>query len=349
MTGSQSAAEATRGVGREVPTLSVVMPVFNEAASLPATIEALVRAVQKSTLEVELVLVDDGSNDGSADVAQTVLAGRLPVRLVAQENRGRFEARRAGLDAATAELVLLLDARVQVEQRAIEFVTSQVEAGALVWTAHVHVDDQGNPLGAFWRLIAEIAWSEYFDNPRTASFGAADFDRYPKGTTCFLAPRELLMAAVRANRSLYAESRHANDDTPLIRWIAQREQINVSPTFACSYRPRATLVSFTRHSIHRGVVFVDGHGTPASRFFPLVVAFYPVSLVALLMGVRRPRSLTLMAAALSTSAAAVGLLKRKRGHDVLSLSLLAPLYTVAHGLGMWRGLGLLAAQRLRRR
>ena len=47
--------------------LSVVMPVHDEAQRLPATIDALVAAVEPSGFVAELVLVDDGSSDGSAD------------------------------------------------------------------------------------------------------------------------------------------------------------------------------------------------------------------------------------------------------------------------------------------
>jgi glycosyltransferase involved in cell wall biosynthesis len=57
-------------------SLSVVMPVYNEAAHLSATVEALAEAVSRSGLAAELILVDDGSTDGSADAARTAAAGR---------------------------------------------------------------------------------------------------------------------------------------------------------------------------------------------------------------------------------------------------------------------------------
>lgn len=329
--------------------LSVVMPVWNEAPHLPATIDALVEALGRSKFDAELVLVDDGSTDGSAEVARAALDGRLPFKVVVQENKGRFEARRVGLEASAADLVLLLDGRVLVEPSALEFVSAEVAAGAAVWTGHVHVDDRGNPFGIFWRLIAELAWADYFDRPRRASFDGVDFDRYPKGTTCFLAPKELLVGGVGSTGTGYADTRFANDDTPLIRWISERTRVNVSPEFACVYRPRATLASFSRHSVHRGIVFLDGHGTPESRFFAFVVAFYPLSLVAAVLGIRKPARLAIMAAAVSSSAACLAVSKRKSGRDVLSLALLAPVYVAAHGVGMWRGLAMLAGRRLRQR
>ena len=110
--------------------------------------------------------------------------------------------------------------------------------------------------------------------PRTTSFGPDEFERFPKGTTCFLAPRELLTAAFEAYRSGYMDLRHANDDTPVIRWLAARQRINISPGFGCSYASRSRFLPFVTHAFHRGTVFVDGHGRRESRWFPIVVGLY---------------------------------------------------------------------------
>ncbi|MFL5950838.1 MAG: glycosyltransferase family 2 protein [Gaiellaceae bacterium] len=327
------------------PSLTVVTPVFNEAAELPQTIDALARALERSPFEAELLLVDDGSSDGSAGVASAAARGRLPLRSISQRNRGRFEARRAGVEAAEADWVLLLDGRVRIRPDALAYVARELDAGRHVWTAHVEVDSEGNRYGEFWKLLAELAWADYFADPRDTSFGVDDFDRYPKGTTCFLAPRVLVAEAIAAFRSSYEDTRHANDDTPLIRWIAERERINVSPQFACDYRPRTTLAAFMRHSFHRGVVFLDGHGRVESRFFPAAAAFFPLSAAVALGSLRRPGVAVWSAAAAGGGAAALGLARRRSPEEIRTLALLAPLYAAAHGAGMWRGLAL---SRLRR-
>jgi hypothetical protein len=201
--------------------------------------------------------------------------------------------------------------------------------------------------GTFWKLIAELAWSDYFDEPREMSFGADAFDRYPKGTTCFLAPRRLVLDAIASFHTRYADLRQANDDTPLLRWIAEREPIHVSPGFRSHYRPRTTLASFLRHSVHRGVVFLDGHGRPESRFFPAVVLFYPVSLGLGLAALRRPVLVPATLLGVSAAATALGVLKGREGRDLESLAVVTPLYGVAHGVGMWRGLLTLGRERTR--
>jgi glycosyltransferase involved in cell wall biosynthesis len=330
----------------EEVSLSVVVPVFNEAPHLPQTIESLVAALAGSGFDAELVLVDDGSTDGSADVARASADGRVPIRVLTQSNRGRFAARRAGLSAASGDFVLFLDARVRVTPDALRFVRERLE-GEPVWNGHVHIEAE-NAFGVFWRLLAELAWRDYFDRPRTTSFGADDFDRYPKGTTCFLAPRPLLESAFERFRTRYSELRWANDDTPILRDVAARQRIGISPEFACLYAPRTSLARFFRHAIHRGAVFVDGHGRPESRFFSAVVAFFPVSAALLVAAVRRPVIAPLAAVAPGVAAAAYGARAGRSREEIRALALVTPVYALGHGLGMWRGLGELVRGRLGR-
>ena len=235
---------------------------------MAATVGALADAAERSPFAVDLVVVDDGSTDGSGEAAAGAAAGRLPCRVLSQPNRGRFRARLAGLEAADGELVLLLDARVRLHADALAFVGERVAAGERVWNGHVDVDASGNPYGAFGNVLVALAWRDYFREPRTTSYGLEDFDRYPKGTTCFLAPRELLLEAFATFSTRYDDLRHANDDTPVLRALAARERIHLSPSFGCTYTPRGSLPSFVRHSLHRGVVFLDGHGRPRVALLP---------------------------------------------------------------------------------
>ena len=317
--------------------LSVVMPVHNEAGDLPATIGALLTAIDRSGFDAELIVVDDGSTDRSAAIASEAAERRVPLRIISQPNAGRFTARRVGTEAAHAELVLLLDGRVRVAPDALAFAHARVEAGETVWTAHVHVQSAGNLYGLFWQLLAELAWFDYFRRPRTVSFGVEDFDRYPKGTTCFLAPRTLLESAFAGFRSQYGDVRLANDDTPILRSIAAHERIHISPEFACTYSPRTTVMSFFRHAVRRGIVFVDGHGKPESRFFPYVVAFFPLSAALAVGAVKRPLLLPVALAGCGAAAAAYGARVGRPPRDLQTLAVVTPLYALGHGLGMWRG------------
>ena len=325
---------------------SVVIPVYNEREHIAATVEAAGTALRTAGLEGEIVVVDDGSTDGSAEAASAAANG-LPLRVVRQANSGRYAARKAGLESAAGDYVLFLDSRVRLEPDSLEFVAERLAAGDDVWNAHVVIDTDGNPYGLFWNVLTELAFAEYFSDPRTTSFGVENFERFPKGTTCFLAPREALLAAFEAFSTRYADRRNANDDTPIIRRLAEGRPIHISPRFSVVYKPRTTLRGFLRHAYHRGVVFLDGHGRPESGFFPLVVAFFPLSAVTAVAVARRPQLVPVLALGTALSAAAVAASKGRARDETAAFAALAPVYAAAHGAGMWKGLALLLANRLR--
>lgn len=91
--------------------LSIVMPVYNEQA----TLRAIVAAVRAVPIRKELILVDDGSKDGSRAILAELAA--LPdVRVIEHDqNRGKGAALRTGFAAARGELVLVQDADLEYD------------------------------------------------------------------------------------------------------------------------------------------------------------------------------------------------------------------------------------------
>ena len=88
--------------------ISVVVPTYNEAATIPVLADRLAQAM--GTRAWELVVVDDGSPDGTADIAER-LAPALPVRVVRRAGKlGLATAVMAGFAAAIGETLVVMDA-----------------------------------------------------------------------------------------------------------------------------------------------------------------------------------------------------------------------------------------------
>jgi glycosyltransferase involved in cell wall biosynthesis len=92
-------------------SLSIVLPCFDEAERLPGTLAAYLAHFPPGRAEVELIVVDDGSSDGTSAIADQLAAADPRVRVVrTPHNHGKGYAVRVGIQAAQGELVVFTDA-----------------------------------------------------------------------------------------------------------------------------------------------------------------------------------------------------------------------------------------------
>jgi glycosyltransferase involved in cell wall biosynthesis len=130
-------------------TLSVVIPLFNEAESLPSLHERVAEVARylqvKRGLNLELIYVDDGSSDGTSDVARSLLAIPVDIQVVTlSRNFGKEAALLAGLDHAPPGAVLFMDGDGQHPPDLIETLVSRwLDDGYdVVYTAKAHRENE---------------------------------------------------------------------------------------------------------------------------------------------------------------------------------------------------------------
>lgn len=88
------------------PLISVIIPVYNVA---PYLREAVDSAVNQTYRNLEIIMVDDGSTDGSGDICDEYASRDPRITVIHQKNCGVSSARNAGLDRATGEYIAFLD------------------------------------------------------------------------------------------------------------------------------------------------------------------------------------------------------------------------------------------------
>jgi glycosyltransferase involved in cell wall biosynthesis len=130
--------------------VSFLVPAYNEAA----TIEALLDAVWALELDKQIVVVDDGSTDGTGDLVDRWREGRDGVVLVRQANTGKGSAVRTAIPHADGEIAVIQDADLEYDPADVPALIEPIERGVadVVFGSRL---SGGRPQRAylFWHLV----------------------------------------------------------------------------------------------------------------------------------------------------------------------------------------------------
>ncbi len=162
--------------------LSIVIPVYNEEETLPHLYRAILAALDSFKQSWEVILVDDGSRDRSFEVLEQIAADdQEHIRLIGlRRNFGQTAAIAAGIDYASGEIVVLMDADLQNDPADIPLLVAKIEEGydvvsgwrekrkdafitrtlpsmmankLISWVTGVHLHDYGCTLKAYRREV----------------------------------------------------------------------------------------------------------------------------------------------------------------------------------------------------
>ncbi|NLW78743.1 MAG: glycosyltransferase [Ruminococcaceae bacterium] len=129
-----------------MPSISVITPLHNAELFLTACIDSV---LAQSFKDIELILVDDGSTDGSAAICDAYAKQDRRIKVLRQDHRGVSAARNAGLDAAAASLVSFVDADDTIAPNFLEslLATKKKCKADIALCGYEWVDENGTPIG----------------------------------------------------------------------------------------------------------------------------------------------------------------------------------------------------------
>jgi glycosyltransferase involved in cell wall biosynthesis len=139
---------------RRLPGLSIVLPCFNEEDNVEQAVQQAAQAARQFSDRHEVIVVDDGSADGTGLLTGRLMASMQDVRLVQHsENRGYGAALRSGIRAARMEWVLLTDADLQFDLREVADFLPSADSSDLIAGYRIAREDP------FGRRLNAAAWN----------------------------------------------------------------------------------------------------------------------------------------------------------------------------------------------
>lgn len=223
----------------EKPFVSIIVPVYNAGTYLEECLESI--ATQTYT-EFELLLVDDGSTDGSAEVCDRYAKMDSRIRVIHQQNMGAALARKNGVQCAAGEYICFVDADDRIDKGMIAFFVENIGKCDLI-TSGCRCENFPN------QYIERVDALEkgLYDTKEAMEYLTANMityrNRYEDGLLPFLVNKMYKSAMVKeAVTNIDPSIVYAEDRDLLFRYVLKAKAICVTHEIFYDYRYRETSI-----------------------------------------------------------------------------------------------------------
>ena len=272
--------------GRRTPLVSVVVPVYDVEAYLPAALDSVLAQTHQN---LEVVVVDDGSTDGSGAIADEYAARDQRVKVVHIENRGLGAARNEGQRHATGDLLAFADSDDvvppdayaamlrQLSRTGSDFVTGSVARWdgeqtltELPWMRRLHKTREAIPIENHPELLGDVfAWNklfrrEFWDGAGLAWAESIRYEDQPTTTRAYIAARRVGVVSdvvyhwrIRHDGSSITQQRSSLDDLR-DRWTTKRMSRSTVDGFGSEKVSQVFLDRVLAGDLHRYFVEIPG-------------------------------------------------------------------------------------------
>lgn len=160
------------------PRYSVIIPVYNAEKTIGRCLDSLLRQRRK---DIQILLVNDGSTDASAEVCRQYAERFAGIIFIDQENSGVSSARNAGLEMATGKYILFVDSDDFVEENYFEILDKVPEDITFVMFSYRNVEGKRNGTVRYpdfysrdteqtWQKISEALYRKTLNHPVTKRY-----------------------------------------------------------------------------------------------------------------------------------------------------------------------------------
>lgn len=224
---------------RVVPLVSIITPVYNGAAFLAETLTSICAS---SYPNIELIVVDDGSSDGSAEVARNVLeASGRPYQVISKPNSGEADSDNFGLARSSGEFIAFINADDPIEPLLIER-----SIGVFLSNPNVIVTYPD------WKMIDENGEFIQFVKPKHPSV-----DRIVGDVQCLPGPGALIRrSAIKTGEIRKKQYRYVSDFEQWLSLLLEGEFVKI-PEVLASWRRHSSQQTAAAQGVALALELVD--------------------------------------------------------------------------------------------
>ena len=241
---------------------SIIVPVFDSERFLDACVASV---LAQSVSDWELLLIDDGSRDGSGAIADGYAARDPRIRVFHQENRGQFFARETGIAASAGDYLLFLDSDDRFEPESLAVLNREIANGApdmILFAARIF--ENGADTG---RVIGRVS-AEAQTIPRR-QLRERLLSSHDLNSLCLKAFRRGLFAGDSTDYARVRRERFGEDKIRLLYPVTRAETIRCVPETLYQYHHRPD-------SVMRGVLLSDAERMLANDMFAMLREYLAV-------------------------------------------------------------------------
>lgn len=215
--------------------LSIIVPVYNVADYLAKCLDSLL-AQDLPQNEYEIIVVNDGSTDNSADIAQQYADDYANISLVNQANQGLSGARNTGIKCAKGDYIQFVDSDDYLEDNVLGGLMKQVYEGDLDVLRFKYQNVRINTVGGYEIFQPYKQSSFLFDNYSSEPTNGVDFLNKRFGTACYAVM--FIIRKTILDNCIFKQNIYFEDTEWTPRMLLKAERIASSDTIVYNYLMR---------------------------------------------------------------------------------------------------------------
>lgn len=263
--------------------ISIVIPVYNGEETLKLCLDAIQSLVIPEGMNIEILLINDGSTDRTKEIALSYPNVRI---IDLEKNMGRMQARKNGVENAEYEDILLIDARIEVFKDLLVSI-STISYQPLM-AGYIELDKYKSDYDTILYLIRRKVYYPYYPQEKYSKelwISKENFLKAPKGTGCLMLKKELFLKCIPEN-----SEKDASDDTAILKSIVFENDVKILKHTDLRVKYHSRSDSNVNSWInHRGKTFADHYLRFINKYsvayfsfvliFLYLIIFNPVRLV----------------------------------------------------------------------